>query len=875
MPDSTGVQSTQTAKSQDEKGFSLLVLVLIIIFGIILPYIALSVELVTHMCASVFFDPIPTLPAALAVALVPISNTLTLIVMKQRREDLYKLCGIANGVAFCVTIFFGVLFLPLLPLSLIALIFFGIGMLPLSPILAFIVTWNVRKKLRYLLKRQSRSLIPADIFLSAFLAISAVWLFPANLTRACEIDMGVHPNHAASDVLLLRALGDSNVLLRSCYGLEDTNLYYTSLGQRLLGLLSSSRFDFDSWSSMESSKAREFFYRVTGKNFNAVPKPSVIPSDRFVFEDESFFSYDSDFAGEAVGGVVRGIKLDRSSITGECDPDSAVEHLTWTMNINKTGYDAREFRTQILLPPGAVVSGAWIVMDGKRHEAVFQAKQSARIGYENEVRQGRPGLLIASAGPSRILLQSSALTSSLNIGLRIDCPMILKQKDRAEIVLPSMIERNFESACKTEVSIERVSQNAQALRYSEGKIGEGLYVKLAPSFKGTFDNAELFAGAASSPENFRRLSLARDAQKSEFVANDPHEPKQVVKEFIQAKVLERKPVIVVLDGSRSMETCMPKLCQSLRQLSSSDVTLIWASDKPSVVADRVAASSRQWSDALARMQDSACVGGQDNAEALALAVNKAKDSKGAYIVWLHGPQAIQLDKSLAANWNSVASNSTLFEYQAISGPNQLLKLLEDKPGIQIVGHSNGLLDDLSCLFAQLEGKAQVIESNFAFAAKTENTVENAPQFIAQVAANQKVNAVADSVLKGQLAEAYQIVTAHTSAVVLFDQPEPEKITPSQSASPSASLSHQASAKESKAKPVKTNAQNPGNSSADSTKPDSLVAQADAPKDAAKAKTSPTLFSIPTKPEPPMNLLMFCVFLSACILIWKQRKQIYR
>jgi len=868
MPDSKTIKSTQSVKSEEES-FSFFMRVLIITFGIVLPVVALSVEWIFHLCAGVFFDPIPTLPATLAVALVPISNTLALIALKKRREDLYKLCGIMNGVAFCVTIFFAVLFLPLLPFSLLALIVFGIGLLPLSPLLAFIVTWNVRKKLRSLLKHRNNKLIPADVFLSAFLAISAFWMFPSNLTRACEIDMIATPKRAASDVLLLRALGESSVLLRSCYGLEDTNLYYTSLGERLLGFLSSSKFDFDSQSLIVSSKAREFYYRVTGKNFNAVPKPPVIPSDRFVFEDESFYSYDSDFAGEAVGGVVRGIKLDRSAITGECDPNAAVEHLTWTMNINKNGYDSREFRAQILLPPGAVVSGAWIVMDGKRHEAVFQAKQSARTGYENAVRQGKPGLLIASAGPSRILLQSPAVNTSLNIGLRIDCPMNLKRKDQAEIVLPSMIERNFESACKTEVNIQKLSRNSQGSTNSQKKDEEGLYVTLKPSFKGTFDNSELFAGAASTSENSRRLSLVRDSQKNEFVANDPREPKQVVKEHIQAKLLERKPIIVVLDGSRSMEACMAQLCQSLKQLSSSDVTLIWASDKPTVVADRVAANSLSWSNALARVQDSACVGGQDNADALALALDKAKSSNGAYIVWLHGPQAIQLNNSLAATWKSKAGNSTLYEYQAISGPNQLIKLLEDRPGIQIVGHNNGLAEDLTCLFAQLDGKTEVVDTKCEFAPKAENLVENAPQFIAQIAANDSVIANDNSAEKGRIAEAYQIVTAHTSAVIVFDQPAPQALKLS------GVPSQQSSAKASNQEIAKAAAPAHNDGSVASKKDDSVVAQADAAKDTVKAKAVPSLLSIPTKPEPPMNLLMICVFLSACILIWKQRKQIYR
>src|SRR5687767_2566378 len=46
------------------------------LFGILLPLFTLGFELVTHACATDFFDPIPTWWHVLLVALVPASNLL-------------------------------------------------------------------------------------------------------------------------------------------------------------------------------------------------------------------------------------------------------------------------------------------------------------------------------------------------------------------------------------------------------------------------------------------------------------------------------------------------------------------------------------------------------------------------------------------------------------------------------------------------------------------------------------------------------------------------------------------------------------------------------------------------------------------------------
>src|SRR5688500_4193739 len=104
-----------------------------LLFGVILPAIAIGYELATHACASVFFDPIPTPAHVLLVSLVPLCNFLlwsSLINQRPRRRSL----AFANGVAIAIAAVYSIFFVPLLPLAFVGIVYFGLGLLPWSPV---------------------------------------------------------------------------------------------------------------------------------------------------------------------------------------------------------------------------------------------------------------------------------------------------------------------------------------------------------------------------------------------------------------------------------------------------------------------------------------------------------------------------------------------------------------------------------------------------------------------------------------------------------------------------------------------------------------------------------------------------------------------
>ena len=92
------------------------------------------------MCGGVFFDPVPTLWHAIWIALVPGVNAWLL---SGGRGGGDKLKGAAAGFVFVTACFYGLLFLPLIHLSVIAILFVGMGFLSLTPVLAALSTWRI------------------------------------------------------------------------------------------------------------------------------------------------------------------------------------------------------------------------------------------------------------------------------------------------------------------------------------------------------------------------------------------------------------------------------------------------------------------------------------------------------------------------------------------------------------------------------------------------------------------------------------------------------------------------------------------------------------------------------------------------------------
>ena len=115
-----------------------------------MPIITLGVELVTQMCAEGIFDPLPTPIHIFLVAFVPAANYLVWRdLMKGKSDHLWRL-SLSNGITIGITLYYSLIFAPIVPIGFIAIIFFGMGLLPLAPLMSLIAAIIARRELRKL-----------------------------------------------------------------------------------------------------------------------------------------------------------------------------------------------------------------------------------------------------------------------------------------------------------------------------------------------------------------------------------------------------------------------------------------------------------------------------------------------------------------------------------------------------------------------------------------------------------------------------------------------------------------------------------------------------------------------------------------------------
>lgn len=115
--------------------------------GVIMPTLSITVEATTHICAGVFFDPIPTIWHLMLVIFVPLAQLQVWFAIRRRDERRLALAGFLNAVVIGISAFYSIVYLPLLPMGVLALLF-GVGLLPLAPYLSLVAGLMMRRQLR-------------------------------------------------------------------------------------------------------------------------------------------------------------------------------------------------------------------------------------------------------------------------------------------------------------------------------------------------------------------------------------------------------------------------------------------------------------------------------------------------------------------------------------------------------------------------------------------------------------------------------------------------------------------------------------------------------------------------------------------------------
>jgi hypothetical protein len=659
--------------------------------GVIYPAAVIVFELSTRFCAQALFDPMPTPWHALAVSFAPACNLLIWLRLYSGKNVGSKWLAACSGAAIAIGGFYALLFAPLLPLAILAIMLYGIGLLPLAPIAAFCGALLLRRSF----VKAAVSHSHARHFwggLAAGLALLLVLDVTPTATRyGLQLATSSEQQESQRGLWLLRHLSDENLLLRLCY---DTSAKPAGLISWIYYLNSRSVFASNALPlSYSVADAREVYYRVYGVAFNSRPTPVITRRNPQLF----WGRFDNDLGGVDVGSRIEGLDLASSRIDGVIHADDAVAYLEWTFEFKNRSNQDREARLQLALPPKGVVSRATLWVDGVEREAAYTGRNEARAAYQSVVRQARDPLLVTAKGPDRILAQAFPVArngGSIKFKIGITAPLELTGGGKARLVLPQIVERNFDLGEKAAHALWIES------KHSLSSTAPGL---AARDVAGGAFRIEGEIADRTLTESRKTIDVAWEPSSTP-VASRIGDGEIVEQAFERETLAPPSAIMIVVDGSARTGPAVPGLLAALDALPANAKAGLMIAGNDTRELPVGPWTEEQKNAARKVLQTADFIGGQDNTAALAEAFNRLEPYENALVLWVHGPQPVRFSKGLAAldRITRLQRLPKLVLYDLEPGPNEALPDAPWAWSASVLPQIGTPDSDLSAFFRKLE-----------------------------------------------------------------------------------------------------------------------------------------------------------------------------
>jgi hypothetical protein len=165
-------------------------------------------------------------------------------------------------------------------------------------------------------------------------------------------------------------------------------------------------------------------------------------------------------------------------------------------------------------------------------------------------------------------------------------------------------------------------------------------------------------------------------------------------------------------------------------------------------------------------------GGCDNAPALLAAWNLARQEEGSAIIWVHGPQPVELSglEALVIRAESVGPKPPIYTLAVGIGPNRILERLDRTVDWRRVSAAHAPGTALSALLESWEKEVPIARRERVATSELAQDVAKADRHLARLWGREEVERLRKSSGKldaaVKLASALQLVTPVTGAVVL-------------------------------------------------------------------------------------------------------------
>lgn len=404
-----------------------------------------------------------------------------------------------------------------------------------------------------------------------------------------------------------------------------------------------------------------------------------------------------------VGDKIPHFGLTRSSLSGVLHANTLSSSLSWTFVVKNADSNAHELRAEIGLPAGASVTGLTVWRHGEPEVAGIVASGKIE-GLSSSITAGNdtPGM-VTDLGHGRVLLHCYPVPGEEELKVRLTMVMPMKSETdgMASVITPQLIASNFDLDGEHSVRLlskTPVSSSAKSLEIGkipgENTISGNLSTEqletsplvitakreqnskpymtldaIAAQMKFEEDKekerirfeAELAKERQLQEENkqdLKQVVLMVDGSRGmssqlEGFSKILSQQKNVKTKVLKPRVVNKKPqyvteeisriaapapsqLFVVIDGSASMQEYRKDLAQALAALPAGIPTkVIVASQENEKSVKPVALSS-----ILPNIEKMNFVGGQDNLKSVVNAAELAGETKGAAVLWIHGPQPV-------------------------------------------------------------------------------------------------------------------------------------------------------------------------------------------------------------------------------------------
>ncbi len=724
--------------------------------GVLLPTVALFVELVWRWCAQEFFDPIPTWWHVLLVAFVPATNLQTWLALREGQISRPAWLSFANAVALFISLFYALAFAPLIPLAIIAILLLLAGLLPLAPLFSLITGIMMRLWIRRLHPRATSKLFHWKAFAAGFLFVSAVFgiaEFSFALTRLGIVKANSSdPATQQEGISLLKRFGDVDHILRLGY---DGN---AAVSSELLVKMLIPAGHGDKERSV-SKQAQKAYYRLTGQSYRQVPVPRGIRNWERV---ENFDDLDS----EGLFRVNNGLSLGASQIDGSVDADAALAYLEWTLVFKNQSMTQQEAVSQIQMPPGAVASRLTLWINGEEREAAFARSSRVIEAYNSVTARRLDPALVTTTGKDRIQLKCFPVPANGEMKVRIGftVPLALENDSTGFLAMPYFQDRNFLISTDHSIWVESKRELEIANAAFKNEKGAEMF-----GVRGRLSDKALDVG---SP-----IKVSRSPEIKTAWAKDTVNPGTIVKQELRPVTQPTvKKIVFVVDPSASMAPFKDQIAGAIRKIPSEVPLAVVLASGNGVNADIVAPASLSGTsgEVAERVNMARFEGGTDPVSAIEAAWELGHTEPGSVIIWVHGPQPVELEspERLDQLWKRRPNEVPVYSLQIGTGRNAVERSLNESDGVSTVLRFGDPGDDLTRLFDNLLSQKptlQAVRTVERSVPLSSPTVKETSQHLARLWANDESHKLLRSGSEAQaidLAVKNQLVTRVSGAVVL-------------------------------------------------------------------------------------------------------------